>query len=67
MTFISLAKSSYFDGAILIEVNTHEAKSQLSRLIAAVKTKHEQVRICRNGKPVALLISVDAVKSDPLK
>ena len=51
----------------MIDVNTHEAKTQLSRLIAAVETTHARVRICRNGKPVALLISVDEVKTDPMK
>lgn len=51
----------------MIDVNTHEAKSQLSRLIAAVESQHERVRICRNGKPVAILISVDELKTDPLK
>lgn len=36
-------------------VNVHEAKTQLSRLLADVETRGETVRICRNGKPVAEL------------
>jgi antitoxin (DNA-binding transcriptional repressor) of toxin-antitoxin stability system len=37
----------------MITVNTHEAKTQLSKLLAAVEEKGEVVLICRNGKPVA--------------
>jgi prevent-host-death family protein len=37
-------------------VNVHEAKTNLSRLLAAVEKKKERVVICRNGKPVADLI-----------
>jgi len=47
-------------------VNTHEAKTHLSRLLAAVEEKGEVVRICRNGKPVAELRPVKLVE-DPLK
>ena len=35
-------------------VNTHEAKTQLSKLIAAVRAG-EEVVICQAGKPVARL------------
>ncbi|MEX2044553.1 MAG: type II toxin-antitoxin system Phd/YefM family antitoxin [Opitutus sp.] len=45
----------------MITVNTHEAKTTLSALLAAVETKGETVLICRNGKPVAELRS----PSDP--
>jgi antitoxin (DNA-binding transcriptional repressor) of toxin-antitoxin stability system len=34
-------------------VNTHEAKSNLSKLLADIENKGEVVLICRNGKPVA--------------
>ncbi len=44
----------------MITVNTHEAKSKLSELLAAVEEKGEVVLICRNGKPVA---EMRAVKS----
>ncbi|MBN2443382.1 MAG: type II toxin-antitoxin system Phd/YefM family antitoxin [Spirochaetales bacterium] len=43
----------------MIQVNTHEAKSKLSYLLAKVETEHEKVRICRNGKPIAELIPID--------
>ncbi|TAE90903.1 MAG: type II toxin-antitoxin system Phd/YefM family antitoxin [Verrucomicrobia bacterium] len=36
-------------------INTHQAKTQLSSLIAAVENSDEVVIICRNGKPVAEL------------
>jgi antitoxin (DNA-binding transcriptional repressor) of toxin-antitoxin stability system len=39
----------------MILVNTHEAKTRLSKLLAAVEEKGEVVLICRNGKPVAEL------------
>ena len=50
----------------MIQVNTHEAKSKLSYLLAQVETTGETVRICRNGRPVALLVPVQTV-ADPLK
>ncbi len=37
-------------------VNVHEAKSQLSRLLAQVEAG-EEVIIARNGKPVAQLVA----------
>lgn len=49
----------------MIVVNTHEAKSTLSKLLSAVENKHEIVRICRNGKPVALLVPAET-STDPL-
>ncbi len=38
-------------------VNVHEAKTNLSRLLARVEAG-EEVVIARNGKPVARLVSV---------
>jgi prevent-host-death family protein len=40
----------------MIEVNIHEAKTNLSRLLAKV-ADGEEVIIARNGEPVAKLIS----------
>ena len=37
-------------------VNVHEAKSQLSRLLAQVEAG-EEVIIARNGKPIAQLVA----------
>ena len=42
----------------MITVNTHEAKSKLSKLLAAVEQKGEVGLICRNGKVVAELKAV---------
>lgn len=42
-------------------VNTHEAKTQLSRLLALVETG-EEVTIARNGKPVAKLVAIASAK-----
>ena len=53
----------------MITVNTHEAKTKLSALLAAVEERGEWVRICRNGKPVADLRpatrSTDPLLVDP--
>jgi prevent-host-death family protein len=45
-------------------VNTHEAKTQLSRLIAAVRAG-EEVVICQAGKPVARLAAFEPVRKKP--
>lgn len=50
----------------MISVNTHEAKTKLSALLAAVEERGEWVRICRNGKPIADLRPV-ARAADPLR
>jgi prevent-host-death family protein len=50
----------------MIQVNTHEAKTKLSYLLSKVETEHEQVKICRNGKPIAILSPIPS-KPDPLK
>ncbi len=39
-------------------VNTHEAKTTLSQLLALVENQHETVRICRHGKPIADLVPI---------
>jgi prevent-host-death family protein len=45
-------------------VNTHEAKTQLSKLIAAVRAG-EEVVICQAGKPVARLAAFEPAKKKP--
>jgi antitoxin (DNA-binding transcriptional repressor) of toxin-antitoxin stability system len=42
----------------MITVNTHEAKSNLSKLLAAIEGQGEIVLICRNGKPIAEMKAV---------
>jgi len=49
---------------MMISVNTHEAKSRLSALLAQVE-RGERVRICRNGKPIAELRPI-RMSADPL-
>jgi antitoxin (DNA-binding transcriptional repressor) of toxin-antitoxin stability system len=39
----------------MITINTHEAKTRLSALLAAVQEDGETVLICRHGKPIAEL------------
>ncbi|HUU22814.1 MAG TPA: type II toxin-antitoxin system prevent-host-death family antitoxin [Phycisphaerae bacterium] len=51
----------------MITINTHQAKTQLSRLLAQVEEGREEVLICRNGKPVAKLVAVDSGVADPLR
>lgn len=46
------------------QVNTHEAKSQLSKLIAAARAG-EEVVICQAGKPVARLTAYEPVRKKP--
>jgi len=41
----------------MAQVNVHEAKTQLSRLLARVEAG-EEIVIARNGKPVARLVPV---------
>lgn len=45
----------------MIHVNMHEAKTRLSELVALVEKGHEEVRICRNGVPIAALIPLSPV------
>jgi prevent-host-death family protein len=45
-------------------VNTHEAKTQLSKLIAAVRAG-EEVVICQAGKPAARLTAYEPVRKKP--
>ena len=40
-----------------------EAKAKLSRLIDEVNSRDEQITITRNGKPVAVLVSLDEAES----
>ena len=37
----------------MLVVNTHEAKTNLSALLAKIEQSGEEVIICRNGKPIA--------------
>jgi prevent-host-death family protein len=46
------------------QVNTHEAKSQLSKLIAAARAG-EEVVICQAGKPVARLMPYEPPRKKP--
>lgn len=50
----------------MIAVNTHQAKTRLSSLLASVERKGETVLICRNGRPVAELRPLPRAK-DPLR
>lgn len=50
----------------MVAVNTHEAKTRLSALLALVEEQGEVVLICRNGKPVAELRPL-AGSPDPLR
>ncbi len=51
----------------MITINTHEAKSKLSSLLAKVEQGQEEVIICRNGKPVAKLVAIGNRQADPLR
>jgi prevent-host-death family protein len=45
-------------------VNMHEAKAQLSKLIAAVRAG-EEIVICQGGKPVARLAAYEPMRKKP--
>lgn len=49
----------------MITINTHEAKSRLSALLAAVEKQGEVVLICRHGKSIAELRAASAHASAP--
>ncbi len=51
----------------MISVNTHQAKSQLSALLAEIEQNQETVLICRSGKPIAEMRSVKKTVLDPLQ
>lgn len=51
----------------MILVNIHEAKTNLSKLIAKVEETGETIRICRNGKAVVDLGPVKKKWVDRLK
>ena len=38
------------------QVNIHEAKTQLSRLLEKVETEGSEIVIARNGRPIAKLV-----------
>lgn len=44
----------------MITVNIHEAKTQLSALLHKIETDHETIRLCRNGKPIADIVPIEA-------
>jgi len=47
----------------MITVNTHQAKTQLSKLLAAVE-RGEEVTIARAGKPVARLVPAETSRPE---
>jgi antitoxin (DNA-binding transcriptional repressor) of toxin-antitoxin stability system len=51
----------------VIIVNTHEAKTKLSQLLALIEKNHETVRVCRHGKPVADIVPIRKKAINPLK
>jgi len=51
----------------MIIVNTHEAKTRLSELLALIESKHETVRVCRHGKPIADIVPIHHAPKNPLK
>jgi antitoxin (DNA-binding transcriptional repressor) of toxin-antitoxin stability system len=45
-------------------INLYQAKTQLSRLVAAVEKQGERIVLCRNGSPVADLVPHAPVASN---
>lgn len=50
----------------MLSINTHEAKTRLSELLARVEREGETVVLCRHGRPVAKLVPWPKPK-DPLR
>ncbi len=48
----------------MITVNIHEAKTNLSKLIAAAEEKGETIRICRNGKEIVEMKAISENTSE---
>jgi prevent-host-death family protein len=51
----------------MLVVNTHEAKTRLSELLRLVEERHERIRICRNGRPVAEIAPIPKPDRSPLE
>lgn len=51
----------------MLIVNTHEAKTRLSELLRLVEERHERIRICRNGRPVAEIAPIRKPERSPLQ
>ena len=52
----------------MVTINLYQAKTQFSRLVAAVEKQGERIVVCRNGIPVADLVphaSIPSKKLDP--
>lgn len=47
----------------MIIVNTHEAKTHLSRLLTEMETHHQKIRICRNGKAIADIVPIEITRN----
>ena len=54
-------------GLGVISMNLYEAKTQLSKLVAAVETRGELVVLCRNGMPVADIVPHEAKRGATLQ
>ncbi|HJW70571.1 MAG TPA: type II toxin-antitoxin system prevent-host-death family antitoxin [Candidatus Binatia bacterium] len=50
----------------MLKVNTHEAKTRLSELLAAVEKRGEVVVLCRAGRPIAEIRRLPR-RRDPLR
>lgn len=50
----------------MIQVNTYDVKASLSYFLSKVEKEHAKIKICRHGKPIALLVPL-APLPDPLK
>lgn len=47
------------------EIGIRELKARASELVRSVKERHARYLITRNGKPVAILLPVEAVPPQP--
>jgi prevent-host-death family protein len=50
----------------MVRINLYQAKTQFSRLVAAVEREGERIVVCRNGVPVADLVPHASISSNNL-
>jgi prevent-host-death family protein len=62
---LTWTKGLVHHGAMATVVNTHEAKTHLSKLLGLVE-KGEEVIIARNGKPIAKLVQAESAADVPI-
>ncbi len=51
----------------MVTISANETEGLLASLLAKVEREHEEVVICRDGKPVARLVGMKTARPDPFQ